>query len=261
MQKIEYIVRKDLEPFVNAIMYNEVTDVDGYVKLPLYADGYPGIMFQVSDHGFYLQPKGKLLSEFFLYGQTLHPISLEAKGRSKFIVCQLYPFASKYLLGVDPKILNDECYDLLQIDHIDMESFRQKLVDARDPATLIEIISDVMIELIKHNNLPENDQIQNAINLILKADGVVKINEVLTQMYMSERTFERKFKSQVGLNPKQFARIIQFQKSLNGLNESNFKSLTEVGLDSGFSDQSHFIRTFKSYTGQTPKYYLNQLQA
>ncbi len=120
MQKIDFIVKKDLEPFVNCVMYDENIDT----KMPLYADGYPGIMFQQSENGFYLQPKGKKLSEFFLFGQTLHPALLEAKGKNKFIVFQLYPFASKYLLGVDPKMLNDDCYDLMQLKHIDIHSYR-----------------------------------------------------------------------------------------------------------------------------------------
>ncbi len=65
--------------------------------------------------------------------------------------------------------------------------------------------------------------------------------------------------AQVGLTPKQFAKIIQFQTSLHYLNNSTYDKLVEVGLDSGFSDQSHFIRTFKKYTEQTPSYYLKQM--
>lgn len=205
-------------------------------------------------------PKGKLLSEFFLYGQTIHPISLEVKGRHQFVVLQLYPFASKYLLGVDPKVLNDECYDLLQLKHIDIENYRQQLIQAQSLKAQIDIISEVMLALIKYHKVPPNDQIQSAISIILDSEGTLKINKLLKNIYMSERSFERKFKAQVGLTPKQFAKIIQFQKSLSFLNESNFDKLTDVGFDSGFSDQSHFIKTFKSYTGQTPSFYLRQLQ-
>jgi AraC-like DNA-binding protein len=32
--------------------------------------------------------------------------------------------------------------------------------------------------------------------------------------------------------------------------------MVEIGYDSGFADQSHFIRTFKKYTGLTPSAYL-----
>lgn len=261
MQKIDFIVKKDLEPFVNCIMIEKKDAEDAYTHMPLYADGYPGIMFQQSTNGFYRLPKRKLLSELFLYGQTLAPVALESKGKHQFVVIQLYPFASKYLLGVDPKILNDECFDLLQLSHIDAGGYKRRLEESSSLAEKIDIISDLMLALIKHHQLPPNDQIQAAISLILKKQGNVKITEILSQVYMSERTFERRFFAQVGLKPKQFAKIIQFQSSLHRLNEANFDKLVEVGIESGFSDQSHFIRAFKNYTSQTPSYYLKQIKS
>ena len=94
--------------------------LDSHTNIPLYADGYPGIMFQQSANGFYLLPENKKLSELFLYGQTLKPVSLDVKGPYQFVVFQLFPFASKYLLDIEPKKLNDKCYDLLKLNHINM---------------------------------------------------------------------------------------------------------------------------------------------
>ena len=71
-------------------------------------------------------------------------------------------------------------------------------------------------------------------------------------MHITERTFERQFVAQVGVTPKQFAKIIQFQFSLNQLSEEDCSRLTDVVFDNGFADQSHFIRTFKKFTGKTP---------
>lgn len=259
MQQIEFIVQKDLEPFVNCIMIGENQHPNDHTSIPLYADGYPGIMFQQSTNGFYLMPKEKKLSEFFLYGQTLNPSSLEVKGAYKYIVFQLYPFASKYLLNVDPKVLNEDCYDLLLLPHIQQKKYQEQLAAAKHLEEQVALVSQLMLELIALHNIPPNDQIQQAIALILKHNGQIKIKDVLNKIYLTERTFERNFMAQVGLSPKQFAKIIQFQCSLHQLNQNNFKKLTEVGLDSGFTDQSHFIRAFKKYTGQTPSYYLKQL--
>jgi len=258
LKEIEFIIQNELAPFVNCIMIGESSAFDSHTNIPLYADGYPGIMFQQSENGFYLLPKEKKLSELFLYGQTLNPISLDVKGRHQFVVLQLYPFVSKYLLGVDPKELNDECYDLLQIDYIDIESYRNKLSKSDSIELQVKIILDLMQELIRSHKVPENDRIQKAIHIILKHKGQIKVKEILDQVYMAERTFERNFIALVGLSPKQFAKIVQFQSSINKLSKSKFNSLLDVGLGSGFSDQSHFIREFKKYTSQTPSFYLKQ---
>lgn len=256
MEHIEYIVRKDLEPYVNSIMVSESEDPQKHTNIPLYADGYPGIMFQQSESGFYLLPRNKKLSELFLFGQTLEPVSLDVKGVYRFVVVQLYPFASKYLLGVDPKELNDECFDLLQLTYMNTKKYWTQLKNTTDVNVQIEIISDLMQELITLNKVPSDDRIQQSIYTILKNRGQITIKRLIEELHVTERTFERKFMSQVGLTPKQFAKIVQFQYSLNKLTRDNFENLTEIGFDSGFSDQSHFIREFKKYTGKTPSNYL-----
>jgi hypothetical protein len=92
-----------------------------------------------------LLPKKKKLSELFLYGQTLAPVSLDIEGSYKFVVFQLYPFASKYLLGIDPKQLNDDCYDLLQMNHIDVEAYRIKLINSDQSSSRFFSLTSLLI--------------------------------------------------------------------------------------------------------------------
>lgn len=232
---------------------------NSHFKIPLYADGFPGVMFQQSTNGFFLKPKNKLLSEFFLYGQTLKPISLEVQGPYRFVVFQFYPFALKYLLDINPIQLNDKCYDLLQISTINTHQYHQKLTATKSLNQQIETISDMIEELIGNNHISENAPIQKVVKEIIEARGQVKIKSIRDKVFLTERTLERKFKNQTGLTPKQFAKIIQFQTSLSKLSQADFDKLTHVGLDSGFTDQSHFIRVFKEYTGKTPSYYLKSV--
>ena len=259
MQKIEYLLKKELRPYVNCIMTSQNHDLDSHNNIPLYADGYPGIMFQQTDNGFYLLPKKKKLSELFLYGQTIKPVSLDVKGPYQFIVFQLYPFASKYLLDIDPKELNDDCFDLFNLDDINTELYKIKLMQTNNVEEQIEIISELILELIDVHSSTQNGSIQQAITIILRYKGQIRIKELLPLLNITERTLERNFKTHVGLSPKQFAKIIQFQYSLSELTVNKMKTLTDVGFDSGFTDQSHFIRVFKKYTNQTPSYYLKRI--
>lgn len=65
MKDMQYTVRNDLSLFVNSILVQENADAHKNYCLPLYADRYPGIMFQQSDNGFYRLPKNKKLSDLF----------------------------------------------------------------------------------------------------------------------------------------------------------------------------------------------------
>ncbi|MGI9551463.1 MAG: helix-turn-helix domain-containing protein [Aurantibacter sp.] len=261
MKEAHFDPPEALRPYVNNIMVMESDDSDGMTNLPLYADGYPGIMFQQSENGFYFLPKGKELSELFLYGQTVHPAWLETKGPFKFIVFQLYPFASKYLLDVNPRELNDDCFDLLQLKHVDVVSLAEQLRSTTEYEARVEIVTELMLQLVEHYQVRQDDRIQKAISIILENKGQSTISEVRNQVFVTERTFERNFTTQVGLSPKQFAKIIQFKSSLQQLTEENYDQLLDVGLDSGFADQSHFIRSFKKYTGKTPSEFIRQASA
>jgi AraC-like DNA-binding protein len=260
MERIDYSVDKDLAPYVNCIMIGSAKEQEAHLSIPLYADGYPGIMFQKTQNNFYLYPKKKKLSELFLFGQTLEPASLEVKGPYEYIVIQLYPFASRYLLNIDPRELNDDCYDLLQLKVVKEAQLQQQLHESTSLENGLGLLFKLVRLLIQSHQVAANNQIEKAVSIIIQQEGQIKINDLLDQVFMTERTLERHFTRYTGLKPKQFARIIQFQCSMNRLSNSGYNSLLEVGLDSGFADQSHFIRTFKTYTGQTPSFYLNQLR-
>ncbi|WP_373564673.1 helix-turn-helix domain-containing protein [Sphingobacterium sp. E70] len=69
---------------------------------------------------------------------------------------------------------------------------------------------------------------------------------------MHIRTLERRFLRETGISAKQFAKIVQFQSSLTQLTTNDFREISEIVYTNGFSDQSHFIRVFKAFTGVTP---------
>ena len=111
-------------------------------------------------------------------------------------------------------------------------------------------------ELVKLASANTDNSIKLALNVIISAKGNITIKEVREQLYITERTFEKRFSKEIGVTPKQFASIIQFSSSMNKLTKDDFCKLTDIGLDSGYADQSHFIRTFKKYTGKIPSNFL-----
>lgn len=68
------------------------------------------------------------------------------------------------------------------------------------------------------------------------------------------RDFHKYFHCNLG----EYLRKLKVEKSLKLLNE--YGSLSEVALECGFSDQSHFIRCFKENIGITPLKYKNLLK-
>lgn len=252
-------VPQSLDPFVKDIFLLESDETNTEKKLPFYADGFPGIIYSKSTNPFYLQPRNKKLSDFYLYGQTIEPISLDVIGEFKLVCMRMYPFAVRILLGVDPKVLNDDCYDLKLIENIDTQGTLEKLNQTEDNNDLIEILAEYFNELLQNASTNSDYRIKLAINLILKTNGTISIKELRDKLTVAERTLERHFLKEIGVTPKQFSKIIQFSSSLQQMTEADYANLTEIGFDNGFADQSHFIRSFKRFTGKTPKEFQKQI--
>jgi AraC-like DNA-binding protein len=245
-----------LEPYVKDIYLLESKDDKAENNLPFFADGYPGIVYTESIHPFYLKPKNKRLSDFYLFGQTIEPITLSTKGSFKLMSLILYPFAVRMLLGVNPKLLNDDCFDLNEVNIIDTASTVARIRKTESVSEKLGLIAEYLNGLVKLASTNTDNCIKLALNLIIRTKGRASIREVYKQLFITERTFERRFMNEIGISPKQFASIIQFSSSMRKLSENEFSILTDVGLESGYADQSHFIRTFKKYAGKTPSEFL-----
>jgi AraC family transcriptional regulator len=68
---------------------------------------------------------------------------------------------------------------------------------------------------------------------------------------LSKAHFSRSFKATTGLTPSQFVMNRRLDRAVELLSSSD-KSLTDIAVTCGFSDQSHFGRVFKRTLGLTP---------
>ena len=65
-------------------------------------------------------------------------------------------------------------------------------------------------------------------------------------------TISKHFPKYFGCTLGEYMRRIKINRSLSLIQSKN-TNLTEISFQCGFSDQSHFIRTFKNQTGFLPK--------
>lgn len=120
----------------------------------------------------------------------------------------------------------------------------------------IKKINAVERFLVSRLNKIPDELVSVAVNLIKQSHGNVKITTLTESLNISQSQFEKRFRKVVGATPKKFASIVR----LNALLDANPKvnKLTQLAFDTGYFDQAHFIKDFKSFTGQTPEQYFKQ---
>lgn len=82
-------------------------------------------------------------------------------------------------------------------------------------------------------------------------DSVI-IKDFCENQGIQRRKLERDFKKYIGVNPKDFLRIRQFEASSRVILKNEDERLTDIAVDSNYYDQSHFAKSFKEYTHHTP---------
>jgi methylphosphotriester-DNA--protein-cysteine methyltransferase len=61
------------------------------------------------------------------------------------------------------------------------------------------------------------------------------------------------FKEKCGLAPKMIQRVFRFNRVLIKALQHSSMNWTSLSHEGGYTDQSHFIRDFKQFTGFTPQ--------
>lgn len=247
---------KEISLFVKSILVYEGNDPSEKTNLPFFADGYPGLMFQQTDSGLIVKPHEKAMPGLFLYGQTLKPIEMCIGGRYQLIIFQLYPFLIKSFFNVTPDSINDNCYDLTAFEGFRMTQLLSELYSSKVLESRILMLSEFLYQLFLCKKQQLDYRILDVIASIIDLKGIGNIKSIALEHDINSRTLERRFQAETGLSPKQFAKIIQFQSSLEQLSFKDYTKLTDIVYENGFSDQSHFIKVFKAYTGKTPKAFI-----
>jgi AraC-like DNA-binding protein len=92
----------------------------------------------------------------------------------------------------------------------------------------------------------------NAVYLILKNKGNIRMDELAGQCFIGRRHLERLFRGRTDLSPKQFADLIRYQNTWRRILLNRRLDANELVFQLGYTDQSHLLREFKRYHGITP---------
>lgn len=84
--------------------------------------------------------------------------------------------------------------------------------------------------------------------------GQLDIEALAQGLGVSERTLLRRFRHEVGVSPKHFARLMRF-RAAHAYLQAPAASWPDAVLRFGYTDQSHLIRDYRDFAGETPRQY------
>ncbi|MBS1606572.1 MAG: AraC family transcriptional regulator [Bacteroidetes bacterium] len=222
--------------------------------LPLIANGYPSITFQLTDPARILTGDKKSFP-LVLYGQNTGPIQLHTAGEITVIAYFLYPWLLPSLFGYTATELTDQGIDLSLYGPARDADLKEQLLNSPSLEQRLQLMNDYILQLSRSRKIVVDERLPYAIRKIRHNKGAIQLGDLQKELFVTERTLQRLFGQGIGVTPKLYSRICQFHAALNQLSHNRFTDMIKVAFDNGFADQSHLIRAFKDFTNLSPLEY------
>ncbi|WP_236718231.1 AraC family transcriptional regulator [Actinoplanes sp. TFC3] len=126
---------------------------------------------------------------------------------------------------------------------------RDRLATAPDWPQRFAMLDEVLSRRLHE---PAGPQITHACRRLLRGD--VPVATVAGEIGWSGRYLTDRFRAEVGLRPKQAARVARFDRARRALSSPSRPA--GIAADFHFADQSHLVREFRSLAGCTPSQWL-----
>lgn len=103
-------------------------------------------------------------------------------------------------------------------------------------------------------------QVVHTIHYIIEMYGSIHTQELADKLSYSVRHTNRLFLNALGYGPKTFCRYVRIQNVLSEIKKMPGRGSKTFLQKVRYSDQAHFQREFKEFTGITPKQYIQLLR-
>lgn len=230
-------------------------DVQRQLILP---DGCIDIIFILGDDvkrytsgdDFIIQPREMVL------GQITEPFYVEPTGSVNSFAARFYPYGFANFVEIPiNQLANKETPLHILFGEQASKTLANQVNQATDTAQRIKILENFLIDKLNESSTIDNI-VKKTVDTLLETKGTSSINKILGDELSKRRQLERNFAKQIGISPKQLGKMIRLQATLKLLLNQQGENLTEIGYESDYYDQAHFIKDFKEFTGTTPKDFL-----
>ncbi|MBO0950282.1 DUF6597 domain-containing transcriptional factor [Fibrella forsythiae] len=248
-----------LAPFVACYF---VWENDAHPVVPLRIEsppsGFASMVFTYGDP--YVVQTGKYAKTAptaFITGQATRQYELQLPGRIGMVGIVFRPAGLNTLFGLPMYEFTDDRIALTDVLTGSITYLHEQLCECNSTTARINLLEQFLNrQLLRQGN--RFDRTDFAANLIVDRFGVLTVSELMNDLYVCRRQFERQFLQKVGVSPKYYARIRRVGHVCAQLATQRWQvsDWQDFVFRAGYYDQSHFIREFTQFTGKRPTLYV-----
>jgi len=212
---------------------------------------FDGFIRKTYDHN--LQPNG-YYTKVWVSGMHNSHINISAHRNSEMLVVQFqsegtYPFFKMEAISFSNLVIPAEKLFGKTILEIRKEVTNQETINGK-----LKVVEQWLLDIFDKKLEPPNEIFR--IVLTLKEHPFSSHKELIENYSKTQKHLIHQFKKYCGLTPKELHRIFRFSRVLATIQQKQKIQWTEIVYETGFSDQSHFIKEFQEFSGFNPSEYI-----
>jgi AraC-like DNA-binding protein len=179
-------------------------------------------------------------------GAHARPFAVDTAEQRAVVGAAFTPGGASAFFAAPATELRDLHVELAELWR-DGADLRDRLLEARHPAAMLEVLEAM---LVAHLIKPADPMIDAACRAL---DRGIAVATIVDRAGMPRARFARRFAAGVGLSPKRFMRVRRLGHVLACAERS--ESWAEIAAGCGYADQAHLIHEFRELTGLVPTAY------
>src|SRR5690554_1354668 len=157
---------------------------------------------------------------------------------------ELNPIVFHQLFRISAKSIVNQLIGLQEFLPIERSAISAPKTEERCLGQQLWVMENLIFERIQNKTASRNEVLRQAISIIEQHYGNICIKKLAEMLQMGTRSLERRFLEILGIAPKSYSKIIQFNHAFRLLEETN-KKIVDIALEAGYYDQSHFVNHFR----------------
>lgn len=189
------------------------------------------------------------------FDETAKPLQIFTPIREKVLNVKQLGKIYRIVVVFHPLGIQQFYKNLSFADYItDFEFFNQNELKEIFSITETEILTSLLDSFLeKRFSNFENTILEKSIQYIFSQYEDFSVVKISNEIRISRQHLNRIFQSHLGVSVKKFHEIVLFRKTINKkLFENSNENFTELAYEFNFSDQSHFNKTYKNLTKNSP---------
>lgn len=177
---------------------------------------------------------------------------------SCIIDIQLKPGVFTKLFNIPAEKLELKFYNINELSlKFDYSIIEQLQSCINNKYLMIKLLNNYFTELFYKKDFQKDSLLIGLSDLYNKGN----LDNFFYEQKLSIRQIQRKVKEFTGLSPKEISKIARFYNVLSEYryDPENMK-FAHIAQKNNYTDQSHFIKEFKSFTSKTPKNFLSEAE-